>query len=117
MKKLFILAALAACFAFSVQAQTVNGIRLSEIKADYIELSAIKNGFSEKTWIMLEYGQKTWDNQDVYVKDDAGKKLEFNSAIDGVNQMKNYGYELFQVYSLSSGGDFQKYYVLKRKTI
>ena len=108
---------LAACLAFSnVKAQQVNGVRLTEIKSDYLEISAFKPEFSSKIWIKMEYGQKAQDNDDMYIKDDNGKKLEFNSALDCVNKLKNYGYELFQVYSTNpSPQTSHKFYVLKRR--
>ena len=117
MKTLFTTAAFAACFALpSAKAQTVNGIRLSEIKADVIELRAVESTFADKTWIALEYGQKPYDIGDLYIKDDDGKKFAFNSAIDAVNKMKRYGYELYQVNSSRNAKDDSKAnYVLKRK--
>lgn len=117
MKKLWITAAAAACFALSAaKAQTVNGIRLTELKADYIEVSAVSSTFEDKLWIKLEYGQKVSALNDACIKDDNGKRLEFNSAIDGVNKLKNYGYELFNIYTRQIDKDSNNpIYVLKRK--
>lgn len=117
MKKSIILAALVACFAWSnVKAQKVKGVKLSDIRSEYIEITAITRTFSEKLWISLEYGQKVESlNEDTYIRDDNNKELEFNSALDAVNKMKSYGYELFQVYVESYESRNQKYYVLKRK--
>lgn len=105
------------CFAlFNANAQTVKGIRLSEIRSDYIEIKAVNRVFSEKIWISLEYGQKVVnENADTYIKDDNNKELVFNSVIDCVNKMKSYGYELFQVYVVKAGeANPAKIYVLKR---
>ena len=117
MKKLWITATAVACFALSAaRAQTVNGIRLTELKAGYIELSAVSSTFEDKLWIKLEYGQKVSELNDVCIKDDNGKRLEFNSAIDGVNKLKNYGYELFSVYTDQINQTSNRpVYVLKRK--
>ena len=117
MKKLLISAAAVACFALSVaKAQTVNGIRLTELKASYIEVSAVSSTFADKLWVKLEYGQKVSELNDACIKDDAGKRLEFNSAIDGVNKLKNYGYELFNTYTEQIDKDNTRpVYVLKRK--
>jgi len=117
MKKLLISAAAVACFALSAaRAQTVNGTRLTDLKADYIEVSAVKSTFADKLWIKLEYGQKVSELNDACIKDDDGKRLEFNSAIDGVNKLKNYGYELFSVYTAQVSTDSNRpVYVLKRK--
>lgn len=119
MKKLImLLVIMASCFSLQqAKAQMVNGVKLSEIRADYLEITAIKRTFSDKIWISLEYGQKVWDlNENTYLTDDNRKEMEFNSALDCVNKMKSYGYELFQVYSVKNDqADGRKYYVLKRK--
>lgn len=109
--------ALATCFAMgNTQAQTVNGVRLSEIKSDYIQVRGIRRTFSDKVLISLEYGQNVPYIDDAYIKDDNGKKMEFDSALDFVNKSKSYGYELFQVFSEQNGKDSSlAVYVLKRK--
>lgn len=118
MKKLILSIALAiVCFVYEAKAQMVNGIRLTEIKSDYIEIRAVRKSFSEKVFISLEYGQKVFDlNVNTYIKDDNRKDLEFNSIIDAVNKFKSYGYELFQVYTTQDDSTTNnKFYVLKRK--
>jgi hypothetical protein len=118
MKKSIILAALVACLAWSnAKAQKVKDVQLSDIRSEYIEISEVRRAFSEKIWISLEYGQKIIDvNEDSYIRDDKHKELEFNSALDAVNKMKNYGYELFLVYVKNYGDNGSlKYYVLKKK--
>jgi len=116
MKKLLIAAALASCFGLSnAKSQTVNGLRLSEIRADYIQLRGNKRTFSDKFQIGLEYGQNTQNEENIYIKDDKGKKMEFESTLEFVNKMKNYNYELFQVFSERDGDSSITVYVLKRK--
>ncbi|MBO9676121.1 MAG: hypothetical protein J7577_21965 [Sphingobacteriaceae bacterium] len=117
MKKLIFAAAFAACFGLSrVKAQNVNGVKLTDIHADYIQIRAAKSFLADKQWIALEYGQKVDDYNDMYIRDDKGKKIEFNSAIDAVNKMKAYGYELFSVYTEQVDSSSNKpVYVLKRK--
>jgi hypothetical protein len=118
MKKLFVFSAIAVCLAFSkVKAQTVNGVRLSEIRATYIEVSEFRRPASDRILIKLEFGQKVVNQRaDAVIKDDNGKELEFNSVIDCINKLKNYGYELAEVYVTQSDGSTNgKYYILKRK--
>lgn len=112
-----ILATLVAGFAlFDVKAQTVNGVRLSEITADYIQIKQIERTFSDKVFIEVEYGQITSDSNNLCIKDDNGKKMEFNSALEFVNKVKSYGYELFQVFSeREAKSDSSAVYVLKKK--
>lgn len=118
MRKLILLGMLSlACFVFESKAQMVNGIRLTEIKADYIEIRGVRKSFSDKVFISLEYGQKIFDlSVNTYIKDDNRKDLEFNSVIDAVNKLKTYGYELLQVYTAEDEGTTnRRYYVLKRQ--
>ena len=110
--------ALAGCFYFAEsKAQTVNGVRLTEIKSTYIEISVFRRLSTGKVWIYLDYGQQIVNRRvNTLVKDDDGKELEFNSLIDCLNKLKNYGYELFQVYDRTDeGSTIAKYYILKRK--
>ncbi|GGE69697.1 hypothetical protein EV200_11025 [Pedobacter psychrotolerans] len=114
MKKVMILATLMAGFALSnVKAQTVNGVKLSEITATYIQVRQIEKVFSEKFFVSVEYGQPADDYNNTYIKDDNGKKMEFTSALDFVNKSKSYGYELFQVFT--EGENNSAVYLLKRK--
>ncbi|KQC01505.1 hypothetical protein [Pedobacter sp. Hv1] len=117
MKKSIVLAVLVACFAWSnAKAQKVKNVKLSDIHSEYIEVTAVKRGFSDKILISLQYGQKIESfNEDSIIRDDKNQELEYNSALDCVNKMKDYGYELFQVYVESYESGNQKYYVLKRK--
>jgi hypothetical protein len=118
MKRTILLAAMFACFAIGkASAQTVNGVKISDLKVPYLEFFAYKQSFSSKMLVWLEYGQKVVnDRHAAIVKDDNGKNMEFNSAIDFLNKMKEYGYELFDAYAVYSPDDnVNKYYVLKRK--
>ncbi|MBC6111057.1 hypothetical protein ACFOG5_18435 [Pedobacter fastidiosus] len=117
MKKSILLATVVTCLAFSnIKAQTVSGTKLSDIRSDYIEIRAVTSTFNDNIWIALHFGQKAEYLDDAYIKGPDGKKLAFNSAIDCVNKMKNYGYELFQAYSEQNGKDSgRSVYILKRK--
>lgn len=118
MKRTILLATMFACLAYGkISAQTVNGVRLADLKEDYLEASTFERTFSEKQFIFLEYGQKVRNDFDAgIVMDDKGKPMPFNSLIDFVNQMKEYGYEVFDVYAVYNEGDrTKKFFILKRK--
>lgn len=118
MKRTILLAIMFACFVMDkALAQTVNGVKLSDLKEDYLEVSAFERAFSEKQFIFLEYGQRVRNNFDAgTVMDDNGRPMPFNSLIDFVNQMKEYGYEVSEVYAVYNGGDRpKKFFILKRK--
>jgi hypothetical protein len=118
MRKTILFASILACFAVGKSsAQTVNGVKLSDLKADYLEFTTYNRAFANKTFIWLEYGQKVLnDRQAALIKDNDGKMMEFKSAMDFLNHMKTYGYELFSAYAVSDKKDnVLQYYVLKRK--
>jgi hypothetical protein len=118
MKKLIVFSAIAVCLAFAEgKAQTVNGVRLAEIRSEYIEVSEFRRPLIDKIFIYLEYGQKIEEvRKNAVIKDDDGKDLEFNSLIDCINKLNSYGYELFEAYTLKyDERNAVKYYVLKRK--
>lgn len=118
MKRTILLAAMLACFAYGkVSAQTINGVKLSELKEPVLELRAFKQDFGSKVLVQLEYGQRVInERQASLVKDENGKNMEFNSALDFVNRMKVYGYELFTAYAVAyRDNTVDKFYVLKRK--
>jgi len=117
MKKVLILVTLVAGFASAdVKAQTVNGVRLTDINANYIQVREIKRTFAQKVFVSVEYGQIADDLNNTCIKDDLGKKMEFDSALEFVNKAKSYGYELFQVFSERQlKSDSKAVYVLKRK--
>lgn len=103
--------AMAIGMALNSQAQNINGVKLADLKASYIELREVRKLYSDKKWIWMDYGQKINEEEDAYIKDDKGVEQEYNSALDCVNKMKALGYDLHQVY-VRNGSD--KYYVLKR---
>ncbi|WP_025143343.1 hypothetical protein [Pedobacter jeongneungensis] len=116
MKKLILAAAIAACFGLSdAKAQNVNGFKLSDIKAEYIEVKPIYDGGN--TYIArIDYGQKIKRVRDLNVKDDDGNDLIFNSQMDCLNKLKDYGYELFNTYTDQIDKDGSRpVYVMKRK--
>lgn len=118
MKKVILLAAVAACLAFSQsKAQTVGGVRLSEIQSEYIDISELRSTFGGKVFILLEYGQKIDSSDDVVIRDDNEKRLEYKSALDFISKMRGYGYDLFQVYVAGTNKEVNdRHYILKRKS-
>ncbi len=113
MKRLILMLAMASCMAISnVKAQTVNGVKLSDLKEEYIEVTPARGVYQG---IFVDFGQE-FSYQTLVVKDDKGKAQKYNSIIAFINKMKPYGYELFQVYVIVSGEDSRPTYVLKRKS-
>lgn len=109
------LATVVACFALSgAQAQNVNGVRMTDIHAEYLSLS-VNPVFGDAYTVYIDYGQKFKRYKERLLKNDEGKDLTFNSPMDCVIKFKNYGYELFQVYSEHGKDSSNAIYVMKRK--
>lgn len=102
------------CFSISIKAQTVNGIPIADIQADYVQITGTERGLTSKLRINIDFGQKTRllnkDKQTV-IRDKNGKILDFNSFIDALNFMSENGYEFVDVYSVGT----DSFYILKRK--
>lgn len=117
MKKSILMLAIASCIGLSrLSAQTVNQVKLSDLKEEYLLIGEdVRLG---RTFISIDYGQKrtTSSEKEMMVKDSMGNNFEFNSTIDFFNRMKKNGYELFQVYTPAWRGDTTVKYILKRKS-
>jgi len=116
MKKIILAVTFVACFGLSrAKAQNVNGFNLSAIKVEYIELKPIYNGGN--TYIArIDYGQKFKRDKELNLRGNDGNDLLFNSQMDCLNKMKEYGYELFNTYTDQIDKDTSRpVYVLKRK--
>ncbi len=120
MKRLILLLAIASCFGLSkVKAQTVNDVKLSDLKEEYLEVSEYRKFLGEKIFISLDYGQKKnkYNSRELVIKDENGDYLEYASVIEFINKMKTHGYELFQAYSLTTGENARLMYILKGSSV
>ncbi|MFN0290540.1 hypothetical protein [Pedobacter helvus] len=117
MKRTILSAVMLASFVGMASAQTVNGIKLSDLKEEYLEVSVFEKTFSKKQFVFLEYGQNVREDFDAgVIKDEKGKPLPFNSLIEFVNHMKKYDYEVSEVYTVRDGDSrVKKFFVLKLK--
>lgn len=100
MKKILLLV-LAVLTINNMQAQTVNGIPLSELDAEYVMIVGTGKVLSNKVTIELDFGQKTkfWGSgKEQRLLDENGKKIELNSMIDALNFMNKFGYEFVNAY-------------------
>jgi hypothetical protein len=118
MKNLTLIAAL--CMAAGANAQTVNNTPLASIDAQYLEVRPTGKLFETSLNLIVDYGQhtKTFTSveKESVLKDDAGKKMEFNSMVHALNYMDEQGYEFVQVYHVPINEKDNEYrYILRRK--
>lgn len=100
-----------------ISAQSVNGVPLEEIDAEYIRIVGISKLLSNQVNVMLEFGQqdKIWSGKDLAVVDSSGRSITFNSMIDAMNFMARYGYEFQAAYAITVGTQNVYHYLMRRK--
>ena len=89
------------CINYSLQAQTVNGIQIRDFGAEYLQMTERPISLTgTRINLLINFGQpvKAIGNMEKLLLDSTGKKMEFNSIIEGLNFMNEYGYELIQPY-------------------
>ena len=101
-----------------MNAQTVNGVLIKDINAEYIQIIGTGKPMSTKFYIQIDFGQqqKSWKSKDTHIINKEGKLLQFKGMMDALNFMNKYGYELDQVY-FSNVGALSHHYILKRKAL
>lgn len=101
-------------FSFSQIVEDVNLAEKPEVQ--YIDIYSQPKGLSGKVVIIVNYGQVIKDALDFhYVKDDAGKKYQFNNIQDALNKFYGWGWELVTFYSEGNQFGGITHAVLKRK--
>lgn len=96
MKRMFLFVSLLVCFAFAANAREV-----------YCELLGTSNISGSKVKVEVDFGEEKnpWgrDNRDMLV-DDNGKPIKFNSMVDAMNYMSQFGWKFKAAYFVSIGG-------------
>ena len=98
--------------------QSVNGVPISQIDADYIEIVGIKRLLSPEVTISLEFGQQSnaWNKKSTtVVLDKYGQTVYFNSMIDALNFFSNYGYEFLAAYAVTHGNQNVYHYLMGKR--
>lgn len=114
MKSIISILSLLLIAGISVSAQTINEIPVNEIDVEYIQLIAKPKSYSTNYQIHIDFGQinKYFSGKDTKIMDADDKKLDFNSMIDALNFMSQYGgYELVSTHE--TNGVF--IYVMKKR--
>ncbi len=101
--------------SFAVQAQSVDGVLLSEIDVTYIELTGRGRLFNSKIRVQVDFGQdRSGSSVNEYqITDSNGKLMEFNSMVDALNFFDHLGYEYID--SEYTAEDRPIQYLLRKK--
>jgi hypothetical protein len=117
-KTMLVLISALSSFLPSV-AQTVNGVLISEFDAEYIQIRAYEKLLNSVVTLEIDFGQLdvALDKKDTELRDERGKAMEFNSVMAALNYLNKQGYELMQVYVLTTSSGSSCYYLMRRKNL
>lgn len=115
MKKLLFFAALCCISKLAVAQEKTQELSKTIAKEEYCMVLASSKLLSTKVNIAVDFGQEWsfWKDKRS-LKDDSGKKLEFDSVIDALNYMSSQGWEFVNAYALTTSGQNVLHYVMKR---
>lgn len=101
----------------SANAQTVNGVPLKDLDAQYIQIIGEPKMLSDKINLVVDYGQerKRLYSKPMMLLDAANKEMEFNSMIDALNFMNRNGYELVESFGVNKEYPYPQHLMRKRK--
>ena len=82
----------------------------------YCQLVGTGKLFSSKVTVQADFGQQTtfWKEVD-YIKDENGKKINFNSMVDAMNFMGTQGWEFVQAYVVTVNSQNVYHWLLKKE--
>jgi len=113
----FLIVILFLCSAWT-HAQTVNGVDIAELNADYIQIVGTSKLLSTKINVRLVFGQETkfFSGKKVTdIIDENGKRVSFNSMIDALNFMSKHGYEYKDAYVLTVSNQNVYHYIMQKR--
>lgn len=78
----------------------------------YCELTGVQKFMSAKNTIDVDFGNSPWPEK---MKGEDGKKITFNSVVDGLNYMAADGWEVVTAYHYSQGQQLVLHFLLKKE--
>lgn len=119
MKK-FIFLLLASIIIFGVAAQEnqplQNNEQIDQVEYTYCQLLGTSKFLSTKIYVEIDFGQENsfWKNTRL-LKDENGKLVTFNSMVDALNFMGNFGWEFVQAYVVTTNNQNVYHWLLRIK--
>lgn len=102
----------------SINGQTVNGVPIPEIDAEFIEILGTQKLLKNVVTISIDFGQRVkafGGMKQIMIKDSEGKNVEFNSMIDALNFFSSNGYKFEQAYAVTIGNQHVYHYLLSKE--
>jgi hypothetical protein len=85
-------------------------------KYKYCELVGTEKFLSAKINVVIDYGENESIWNDNRIKDDMGTVATFNSMIDALNYMGEFGWEFAQAYTVTIGNTNIYHWLMKKET-
>lgn len=90
-----------------------------ENQKTFCEIVGTAQLFSQKVNVEIDFGQersfwKGWTGE-MFLVDENGNKLEFNSMIDAMNHMAKFGWEFEQAYVVTKGNQNVYHWLLSKE--
>lgn len=103
--------------SYITKGATVNGALISDLKAKYIRIVGISKLLSSKVNVDIEFGQhnKWFSGKDTRILSENGKPYTFNSMIDAMNFMSEFGYRLVQSYVVPKSNQLVYHYLMEKQ--
>ena len=100
----------------------MNGVPIKDIDVKYIEVIGVEKAMSNKVSVRLDFGQDSKyfsaNVKSMVIKDELGKKVEFNSVVDALNFMDKLGWKFIAVYGVGlNSGVKESHFVMKKEDI
>jgi hypothetical protein len=106
------------CTSGNTFAQTINGIHISQLTAEYIEIVGTAKILKPMECIIhVDYGQisKMAEIQNGWVLDSSGNRMSFNGMMAVVNFFNQYGYALVDAYPITETSGLVYHYVMRKE--
>jgi hypothetical protein len=114
MKKLIVIALLlSGTYSFG---QTINDVHIKDIDVEFVQIVGTGRVFTRKVTVNIDFGQEKnlWNDKADDLRDENGKKIEFNSMVDALNFMTKNGYTFVDSHALALGGQNSFYFLLQK---
>ena len=118
MRKTSLIILLLLIAGVSSMAQSIGGMKVSDIDVKYVEIVGTANLMGTKVKVSIDFGQKkkfTWNEKDVVVVNADGTKMKLDSMVDALNWFDEFGYEYVNSYAITHGNQNVYHFLLKRR--
>ncbi|MFS8081868.1 MAG: hypothetical protein ACMG51_00340 [Ginsengibacter sp.] len=118
MKNNLLILSITLLIGYTGFSQTVNGVPIKDINAEYIQIMGSPVLLKNKLHILIDFGQfyNALSNKEQVILDSTSRRMQFNSMIEALNFMSANGYEFVQAYGVAiNNKEIEHYYLLRRK--